>query len=448
MKYFKIFSLTLLITLSSFAQKEKERPVVDVARAYDEYNRKNYEEVLLMVEATKEAKQMTAKWLYIEGLSLLRLGRYSEAEAALDAFAKKMESVGTPSARGYYFLGLAYFYQGQYQKSLNTFQISQDISVDPVLDRSLDTQIDKSIRFRDYYDSHKPGTFALFLGYEAHNNVLNLSSSSVGKSLNGHVFNYGLSLGYRPIDRMNFVFEPTVTVVDRYTMDRTFKADSTLQALDVLQAAVSLPVLFYFGNNRGVQYNVSINAFTTYLPINSTNRDLYLSSVFLKLRTLFDISQNMSMDISLLGGSDTGYNYTLEEDDSSGTRGDLTVLLRQILNSDRTELLTYSIGAAVKSSKGINYRYQKLRLAIGYQFPSFAETNSFVELDYENLSYPDKIVPRKDNKVDIKYTVSQSLTPSSTVNYSLGGAVNTSDSEVYKYDDYYLGLQYVFVVGF
>lgn len=448
MKFFKVIMVALLITVSSLAQEEDSRPVVDVARGYDEYSHKNYEEVLLMVQAVKEAKQMTTKWLYLEGLTLLRLGRYKEAEASLDAFAKKMDASGTPSARGYYFLGLSYFYQGQYQKSLNTFQISQDISVDPQLDRTLDAQIDKSIRFRDYYDSHKAGTFAMFLGYQYHNNVLTLSSSSVDESLNGHVFNYGVSLGYRPVDKMNFVFEPTVTVVDRYTLDKTFKANSTLQALDVLQAAVSLPVLFYFGNNRGMQYNVSLNAFTTYLPINSTSRDLYLSSVFLKLKTLFDISQTMSMDIALTGGSDTGYNFTSDDDDSSGTRGDLTVLLRQLLNNDRTEMLTYSIGAAAKTSKGINNRYQKLIASLGYQFPSFAETNSTVQLTYENLSYPDKTVPRKDNKVELEYTVSQALTPSSTLNYSLGGTVNSSDVDIYKYDDYYLGLQYVLILGF
>jgi len=447
MKFLKVLSLALSISLSGVAQ-EQERPVVDVARAFEEYNQKNYEEVLLMVKATKAAKQMSTKWLYIEGLTLLRLERYKEAEAVLDLYAKRMDAAGTPSARGYYFLGLAYFHQGQYQKSLNTFQISQDVSNDPQLDRTLDNQIDRSIRFRDYYDSHKPGTFAMFLGYEYHNNVLSLSASSVDKSLNGHVFNYGISLSYRPIDKMNFVFEPTVAVADRYTLDKSFKADSTLQALDVLQAAVSLPVLFYFGNNRSMQYNVSLNAYTTYLPINTTTRDLYLSSVFLRLRTLFDMSQTLSMDISLVGGADTGYNYTAEEDNQSGSRGELTVLLRQLLNFDRDELLTYSIGAATKSSSGINSRYQKLRATLGYQFPSFAETNSSVELEYENLSYPDKTVPRKDNRVELEYTVSQMLNPSSTVNYTLGGAVNSSDSDVYKYDDYFLGIQYVLVVGF
>jgi hypothetical protein len=154
------------------------------------------------------------------------------------------------------------------------------------------------------------------------------------------------------------------------------------------------------------------------------------------------------MDIALVGGSDTGYNYTAEEDNQTGSRGELTVLLRQLLNSDRTELLTYSIGAAAKTSEGINNRYQKLRATLGYQFPSFAETNSSIELEYENLSYPDKTVPRKDNKVGLQYTVSQTLNPSSTLNYSLGGTVNSSDSDVYKYDDYFLGLQYVLVVGF
>lgn len=448
MKFLSALFVVLLVAVSAFAQDDKDRPVVDVNRAYEEYGRKNYDEVLLMVEATKAAKQMTTKWLYLEGITLLRLGRYKEAEASLDTFARKMDSAGTPSARGYYFLGLSYFYQGQYQKSLNAFQISQDVSQDVILDRSLDAQIDKSIRFRDYYDSHKPGTFAMFVGYEAHNNVLNLSSTSVDKSLNGHVFNYGLSLGYRPVDKMNFVLEPTAVVIDRYTLDKSFQADSTLQSLDVLQAGISLPVSFYFGDNRGMQYNISLNGFSTYLPVSSSNRDLYLSTVFLKLRTIFDVSQKMSMDISLIGGSDKGYTHTTEDDDLSGSRGEMTVVLKQLLNNERTEMLTYSLGGAVKNSTGINSRYQRGRLSVGYQFPSFAETNSSVDLAYEYLSYPDKTITRKDNKGELDYTISQTLTPSSTLNYSLGATVNTSDNEVYKYDDYYLGIQYVFVIGF
>lgn len=447
-----VFAIVFLAEFSLAASRAPAGEALDavVSKAYDLYIKKKYDEALELLEPYKTSADQNPKWYYISGLCLLRTGRYDEAELTFDTFVKKIESGSASAAKGYYFLGLSSFYKGEYQKALNTFQVSQDVSRDTNLDRILDIQIDKSVRFRDYYDTHKPGSFALFIGYEAHKNVLGLSPDSVvDKSLNGHVFSYGVSLGYRPVDRINFIFEPSVAVLDRYTMDRSFKADSTLQALDLLQAVVSLPIVFYIGNNSGTQYNFSLNGYSIYLPINSTNRELYLSSVFVRGRILFDVNQKLSMDISLIGASDKGYNFSSEDDDATGTRTELAIAAKHFLDKERTQILTYGLGASIKNSIGVNTRYQKGRLSIGYQFSGpWENITSGADLAYEYLNYPDKATPRKDNKGIIEYSIVQMLNPSSSLSYRLGTESNSSDVDLYKYDDIYAGLQYTLAVGF
>jgi hypothetical protein len=372
------------------------------------------------------------------------MGRLDEAEAKLNTYLKKE---GT-SAKGHYFLGLVSFNKGEYQKALNSFQVSQDLSQNSNLDRLLDIQMDKSIRFRDYYDGHKPGSFNLFISYQAHKNVLGLSQDFVDKSLEGHILNYGLSLGYRPVDRINFVLEPTIIVTDRYTLDSSLKADSTLQSLDALQALATLPVTFFFGSNSGIQYNLSLNGYASYLPINTTNRELYLSSVFLKGRVLLDITQKLSADISVTAASDKGYNFASDDDDGTGPRSEVSLFLKHFLNRERSRFLTYGLGGSVKNATGVNARYQKGFVSVDYQIPSFWDTESSFELRYEYLTYPDKLVPRKDSKGAFAYTLTQPLTQNMALGYNIGVESNYSDVELYKYNDYYAGLQFTLGAGF
>jgi tetratricopeptide (TPR) repeat protein len=417
----------------------------DYSRAFDFFTKKNYDEAMDLIATIRDSKDPgDAKWDYIEGICLLRLGRLDEAEAKLNTYLKKEET----SAKGYYYLGLTSFYKGQYQKALNSFQISQDLSRNSALDRLLDTQMDRSIRFRDYYDGHKPGSFGLFIGYEAHKNVLGLNPDSVEKKISGHILNYGISLGYRPIDRINFVFEPTIVIIDRYTLDQSLKADSILQSLDALQGLVSLPVTFFIGNNSSTQYNLSLNGYSTYLPINTTNRELYLSSVFLKGRVLFDLSQRLSTDISLVAASDKGYNFSSDDDDASGPRSEFTAILKHFLNQERTQIISYGLGASVKNASGVNVRYQKAVATLGYQMPTFWDTESSFDLKYEYLTYPDKATPRKDSKGVFTYTLMQPLNSTASLGYNLGAEVNSSDTELYKYDDYYAGIQFTLSTGF
>lgn len=417
-----------------------------IIKAVDLYNLRQYEEALQTLDSVQAFREENPRWYYFKGVTQARLEKNDEALENLNTYINKADIANT--SRAYYFLGVIYFYRSEFQKALNSFQAAQDVSTDPVLDRQIDNLIEKTIQLREYYDNHKAGSFAVFLGYEFHTNAIGISQSASQVSLNGHVLNYGFAVAYRFIDRLDLVFEPSVTIVDRYTLDKDFKATSTLQAADVLQAIVSLPVFFTSGKNSTTQYNLSLNAFSLYLPIVSTTRDLYISSVFAKGRITKDLSSRYGIDANIVLGSDTSSTYLTDDDNPSGIRTEAGFILKDYLDRAKTKSFLFGFTAAKKDAKGINARYQRYGLSVGYQFPSFAETSSTLGMSYEYLAYPDKTTPRKDNKASVDYNLTQSLSAGSALLYSANATLNSSDVDSYKYDDLKVGLQYVANIGF
>ena len=451
MSFFNLTALVVFLFLSPKLLAESAVPAGEpidwaINKSYELYGKRRYEDALQILDSVKGLRDQNVKWYYFEGLYLARLERTDEALENFDNYIKKVE-VGS-AAKAYYFTGLLYFNKGQYQKALNSFQAAQDLSNDSSLDKLIDVQIEKTIKYRDYYDGHKAGNLSFLLGYEFHTNAVGVSQVLTDENLNGHVFNYGASLSYRPIDKVNFVFEPALTIVDRYTLNKEFKSTVTIQEVDALQVLFSAPITFYFGNTNGMQYNLSLNAYNTYIPITSSSRDLYINSTFFKGQVLSDLTSQLSLDFSIVAATDKSQNFATTEANATGSRGEASIGLREYTNHDKTKSFLASISIVKKDAEGIDARYQKLDAGISFQFPSFGETKSTLSLDYGTLSYPDKLTPRKDTFTEVDYAIVQSLSEQSSLNYEIGGIQNSSDADFFKYDDYKIGIQYSVNFGF
>ena len=432
---------------NSTAQAQNSENIVN--QIIQHYNKQNYKQALELLETIKVSRDNYPNWYYYFALILTRQGNYSEALVNFQTFVKNSDAANVATARAYYYIGLIQFELAEYEKSLNSLEISLDVSGDVQLDSMTEALIDKTIRYQNYFDNSKKTNVTLLLGYNFDANTINLSPESFDDSLNGNVLGYGISFSHKAIDRFNFVFEPTLAVLDNYTMDSKFRPNSTLQSTDALQALVSLPIRFFFDEEKiSNRYEASLNAYSVYLPITTTTRELLLNSVFLKTQVSIPHSVNFAIRYSLTVAADTAYGFTSEDDDTSGSRVEFLTTFTHFLSQQTINNIFYDLGADSNSAKGVNSRFRKFSGAVGYMYPSFWETITTLRLAISSLSYPDKSEPRTDTQAGFSYNVVKAFASGSTLGFSVSAVNNSSNITLNKYNDFVAGFQYTRSFGF
>jgi hypothetical protein len=437
----------LLLGVNATAETDKRRIEKVTNESIDLYNRQQFDESLSLLESIKSSRSQYINWYYYYGLNQARLNNFDKASESLEAFIKGSNVIDT--AKAYYNLGLVQFYKGEYDKALNSLELSMDVSKDPKLDDLTEALIDRVIRYQNYFENNKKTNLSLFLGYNYDTNALNLSRDSFADSLNAHVFGYGASLSHKVIDRYNFVFEPSFAVLDNYTLDSKFKSNSTLQTSDALQFLLSVPIRFYFEEELlANKFDFSINVYSVYLPINTSSRELSLSSFYVKSQVLSPISFDNSIKYNVTLSVDKSYGFTSDSDDASGLRLDFLATYVQYNSKTESTSIFYDLGIDYSITNGINTRYKRYSAALGYSWPIWKSTFSSVKLGYEYLNYPDKTFPRTDNQVNLSYSLSQDLGDKSSLGFNLVFVSNSSNIDLNKYSDLSAGLQYTKSFGF
>lgn len=441
-----IFPLVIVSANSTALAQNSEHIVNQIIQ---HYNKQDYKQALELLDTIKVSRDNYPNWYYYNALILTRQGNYSEALTNFQTFVKNSDITNVATARAYYYIGLIQFELAEYEKALNSFEISLDVSGDAKLDSMTEALIDKTIRYQNYFDNSKKTNITLLLGYNFDANAINLSQDSFDDSLNGNVLGYGISVSHKAFDRFNFVFEPTLAVLDNYTMDSKFRPNSTLQSTDALQALVSLPIRFFFDEEKiSNRYEASLNAYSVYLPLTTTTRELSLNSVFLKTQVSIPHSINFAIRYSLTVAADTAYGFTSEDDNASGSRVEFLTTFTHFLSQQSLNNIFYDLGADSNSAKGINSRFRKFSGAVGYMYPSFWETISTLRLAISSLNYPDRSVTRTDTQGGLSYNIVRSFASGSTLGFSMSAVSNSSNITLNTYNDFVAGFQYTKSFGF
>jgi|GEM_PF-5097742 len=434
------------IILSCYAVAKDQNIYKVVNKSIELYNNHQFDESLATLETIKNSRNSYTNWYYYYAINKTRLKEYDEALLQFKTYIQNTNARNT--AKAYYYTGLIQFYQGEYEKALNSLELSLDISDDPKMDRMTEALIDKTIRYQNYYENNKRTNLLFLLGYNFDTNVLNLSQSSFGQNLNGHILGYGVALSHKWVDRYNFVFEPALAVLDNYTLDSQFKANSTLQSVDAFQVLLSAPLRFYFEKEKFTnKFDLTLNAYNVYLPVTTATRELALSSIYFKAQILTPFAADYALKYNTTIASDQAYGFTNEEDNASGVRVEFMVTLAKYLSQENNKNLFYDLGVNYSGTKGVNARNKKYFTAIGYIYPSFLNTVSALRLGYHYLNYSEKLAPRTDNQINFSYSISKSLHENSALSFSLGAVSNSSNVDLNKYSDVNLGLQYTFNIG-
>ncbi len=411
------------------------------------YNDQLYTEALSVLRTVKSGRERYPAWYYYAGLNLMGLGRFDEALDHFNAYISKSEISVT--AKAYYYMGMIHFSGQEYEKALSSFELSLDVSSDPVMDSKTDAMIDKTIRYQNYAENSKKTNLGFLVGYNYDTDGINLSSGLFTENLNAHIFGYGASISRKVVDRTNFSFEPSFAILDSYTLDSSLKSNSTLQSTDALQFLISAPIRFYDEDEKlATRFDFSFNTYNVYLPISSSTRELALSSFFVKAQVLTPLSVNRSVKYTSVLAVDKSYGYTSDDDDASGLRAEFSASVTNYLAIDSSANWFYDLGIDYDSAKGVNTRYRKYSAAAGYSVPWKWATTSVVKLGYHYLNYPDKTTARTDNQGNLNWSVSRDLNKNSTLSFSLKAVSNSSDAELYRYTDYGAGVLYTYNIGY
>jgi hypothetical protein len=455
LKVYNIFILSILL-FSIFARAQSTSFSIpspnqnlqfndrSISKIIELYNLKKYDEVVRLFDLNKKSTEKNPLLFYYKGLSLARLKKYEDAISAFENYVQRVDL--SSAARGFYFIGLMEFYKGSYERSMTSLDIAFDLSKDPNLDRLIDNLTDKAIRYRNYFKTRKKINLAYMLGYGYDSNVIDISQSLSETNLSGHVFNYGFMASYRLIDKIDFVVEPNMTIVDHYTFSNSFKSEAKLQQADILQAIFSLPFLFHSvgGIESNTRFEISLNAFTSYVPVRSTSRDQYLSSQYIKAGVSKVINSNFNSSFLITYSSDQ--NVTVIDDalNASGTRWDAKLILNQFLTKRKDVGLGYQLSHSHKNAVGSDAKYAKTGLALEYWAPSYFETSSLISFTSERLRYWERADGRIDNLYSLDLYFSKKFEENLTEwTFLLGGALNESNIDVNAYNDLKFGISYL-----
>jgi hypothetical protein len=437
------FILTVAcLGLTSLANVQAQENQISLLNQVSElYKNGKYQAVVDTLDANQNFGSTLNQWHFYYGASLHYLSKHAKAVEHLKRYILSDE--GALNSTAYFLLGKSQHELGDFNGAITSLELSLDLSLDPAQDRQSDDLIELSNQFLKFYESQKPTNISAFVGYNYDTNILDYSDSIFTKKLSGHVLNYGLSLSRRYILGKNYFSEPTFLVLDNYSQDDSFKSDEDLQANDNLQFLVSLPFIYFNFENKGLnRAEVSANFYSSYLPINSTQREQYLNSTFLQIKNNFTINPNLDLSFGLVAAFDKSMSDVDADDDASGSRYGLDLGFRQSLNKDNTALL-YDLGYSQKYADGANQRFTRFNSSLGYDFYLKKWGVANVSLRYDKLNYPEQTTPRADNKYGISFQVNRQLTDSSSILMGISSNDNRSSVSTFEYSDFSVSIKYL-----
>lgn len=447
MKY--ILVATLLFSLSSWAQTNSQDEYTRlVKQSQKQYQAQDYQASL---ESLNQAKTigmpLTSQWYYFSALNNMKL---QNDEVAVENFNKYIDSVEPEnSTRGYYFLGQIYTKQKKYEEALTHFELASDTSTDLKLDKAIDSSIERTLRLQRLNERNKIHNLALLLGYGYDDNAVNLNASFFEENLKGHAFNYGGSYSYLISNSANSRVEPTIAVVDSYTLDGKFKSNEVVQSKDALQINAVLPVQFSFSNNKvGNLYNLALSTYAVYLPLTSTKRELALTSLGVTYSMRQTLHSKLAFKYELNFNFDRSYGFTDENDDASGLRSEGKVGGVYDLSYDFVERLNGNIAAELSATKGANTKYRKYYFDIGFSNTLSKQLSANSSLQYYHLNYYEKSPVRSDNQIALTYALAYEISEDSVLDAGLKYSDISSTNELNASRDLSVSLQYAKVFSF
>lgn len=411
------------------------------AQAYEFYKKEQFESSIAVLQKLKIDTSLTPPIYYLLGLNYYRIENYDLAEKYLTEVTR-MNNIQEVSL-AYYYLGLSQYYRGDYEKAVNSFELSIDTSKDPEQDRRAERLIEKCMQIQNQLESDKlKYTMGFTAGYGYDSNALNVAPQQ--EVLVGHIFNASGFMAYKFYQDQNSVVEPMVYVADNRTLNYQFESHPEMQAADSTMFLATLP---YRTTVDGYRSSTSANIGLYLLPSDSEVREMAITLLYLKQTLGSKLNPDLDLDGQLIIGRDQSQlSFTDAEDNQTAIKYDISGALKYSLR--RMQSMTGELGFILNDADGDNASYYKVYTNLTYERPSFKNTHSIFKMSYGLANYNLSELARRDNFAAFNYAISKDLSDRTTINGFFGVSRNDSTIENYTYSDATAGVQYVYLTRF
>ena len=411
------------------------------AQAYEFYKKEAYESSIATLQKLRTNTSLTQSIYYLLGLNYYRINNFDLAEKYLTEVtrANTIQEVSL----AYYYLGLAQFYKADYERAMNSFELSIDTSKDPEQDKRADRMIEKCIQIQNQLENDKlKYTMGYTVGYMYDSNALNIAPQE--DVVTGHVFSASGFFAYKLWQDKDSSVEPMVYLADQRTLDYKLKLTDQMQAADSTMLLISVP---YKTLVDGYRSTTSLNVGMYMLPSDTQTRDMSIALIYVKQNLGTRLSTDLDLEGQLIiGRDDSQITFYDAADNQTAIKYDLSGALRYSLG--RMQSLLGELGFILNDADGENASYNKVYINLGYELPTFQNTYSALKASYGSTNYSLSDLGRRDNFAAFNYSVSKDLTERTTVNVFGSLSRNESTIEDYTYGDATIGVQYVYLTRF
>lgn len=436
--YSIILGLVAVISMPSNAQVE-----TSMSRAERFYKSGQFESSLAVLKKLSSETEDKTDIYYLMGLNYYKIQNCEQAEKLLDQVTRSETSVKVSKA--YLYLGLCQYIRKEYDKSINSLELSLDTSTDPKQDVQVDKIIERVLQAQAQAEKNKlKYTLGFGVTYAYDSNVLSVAETD--RSLKGNVINAAAFGSYKAYVDETSTLEPIIFFSDNITYTSEFKESDYLQSADATQVLISTPYKTKFaeGNN-----DVSFNLGLFFLPNGNERRKLAIESIFFKDNLTYFLDAQNALAVKIVGGYDhSEVEFSNEEDNQTALKIDFSVGIKKFLESLKNHTVSADVGFLINDAKGDDAKYRKLYATVGYSKPQFFKTNETFKLNYYKSDY----IKSELDRTDVNYNLTYSLAADLTERLSLSGSLSYSESkstvDEYDYFDHTVGLQLFYVTQF
>lgn len=404
----------------------------------------NYNKSLSVLSMAEGGDQDLLEHNYYVALNHLKL---NELDKALELFGDIQEEKNVElSPTAAFFAGSIEFQKALYPKAKERFLYVLDTAKDPNLDKQAEAKIEEIDRIEQFLESQREILrYNLYAGLQYDGNVLNIAAQNLATSADAFRLMYGGSVTYNYYRTMKSLYAAEISFSDMYSVDKNFKSDSTIQAVDPQQYGLRLPANF----NHGMFKKTFASNITPYLSnLNMSadgggTRKLILASSGIALDTQWDHSDSIFHILKFDYVIDkSNLEVTSADDNQSANRMSFNYNWMKLLTKTGEKSFLADAGYVSNKSDGKNNNYTKILIAGTYSFPWSAKYKGSARLDYSDLKYPDNSNSRKDSIIGVTLGATQDLNKKSNMSLTLSYLMNNSNVDSYKYNKMLLGFIY------
>ncbi|MFZ3228652.1 MAG: hypothetical protein WA160_00480 [Pseudobdellovibrio sp.] len=410
-------------------------------QALKSYNSADYAAAKKLFESAIVIQPENDQLYFDYGKSLNQQGLQKQA-LSIFLLLENSDSVGVKAKL---YQGIVYFQMNLYSLAKKSFETVLDLSTDPKLDKLAEQYIENiNLQEQMNLQLKKRFGYSLSVGLSYDDNVLNISLQDTATSAKAYRLSYGGSMYFHALNTLTERWSPTFTFSDIYSLDTKFKSDAAIQATDPLTLDFSFPYSLNFtAAKKASSFQISPGFQMLYMTKDTTKRELILNSIMLNSNLTFSHFDNLTTQYKFDISKDQSYlTVTSTDEDQSAQKYTVTVANAYSLDRAINENVSFDVAYLMNQAIGNNVAYNKITGSLGYAKILDAKWNSYIKLDYYNLSYSKSTSLRKDNGIIGYIGSGYSLSPNDVISFGFQYQMNQSNIDTYKYNKFLISTAY------